>query len=128
MTEQFQISAEEKEKLLPCPFCGGTNIHYDFWMNGNGDQGPGCMDCDACADSVKAWNTRATPNPAPEVVEALKEARATLEFIEPLIKAAGVPPMARKIGPMRTIGTAGARRIKHALLLIEALKSAGVLK
>jgi len=64
-----------KIELLPCPFCGGTEIHigpmdqsnaWDYWVVGCNN-----YDCPLDADSVKvefgtpekaaaAWNTRAT--------------------------------------------------------------------
>lgn len=64
-----------KTDLLPCPFCGGTEIHigpmdqpnaWDYWVVGCNN-----YDCPLDADSVKvefgtpekaaaAWNTRAT--------------------------------------------------------------------
>jgi hypothetical protein len=52
--------------LLPCPFCGSSDIDPEEWMsstqNGDGTEtiksGPGCGECGATADSVERWNTR----------------------------------------------------------------------
>jgi hypothetical protein len=69
------MSAQHTIELLPCPFCGGTEIHigpmgqqnaWDYWVAGCNN-----YDCPLDADSVKvefgtqekaaaAWNTRAT--------------------------------------------------------------------
>jgi Lar family restriction alleviation protein len=60
--------------LLPCPFCGGTDIDARFALANDGKVGTGCMDCGACAEchdteakAIKAWNTRAAlaRSPAP---------------------------------------------------------------
>lgn len=40
---------------------------------------------------------------------------AVLEHVHPLIKAAGVPPMAAKVGIMSGIATSGAHQIKRVL-------------
>lgn len=45
--------------LLPCPFCGGTEIDPEEWSNQTGLSGPGCSSCGAVADSAAAWNRRA---------------------------------------------------------------------
>lgn len=47
--------------LLPCPFCGGTNIDPAEWSGNDGQHGPGCGDCGALADSAELWNRRAAP-------------------------------------------------------------------
>lgn len=55
-------------ELLPCPFCGGTNIDRAEWSGSDGKSGPGCGDCGALADSVEHWNRRTAPAvPAPNV-------------------------------------------------------------
>ena len=55
------------EKLLPCPFCGGTNVAA---MSAADDYGTFdwkvyCDDCDAFheteAEAIAAWNRRAVP-------------------------------------------------------------------
>lgn len=59
-------------KLLPCPFCGGSNLIISR-MHGTGDryvvcQTPGCKTCgpsgDAREDAITAWNRRAALSPA----------------------------------------------------------------
>ena len=56
------------DTLLPCPFCGGTNIEIGILeSHGNGtfDWKARCDDCDFCydteAEAITAWNRRATP-------------------------------------------------------------------
>lgn len=51
-------------------------------------------------------------------VGLLHDARAVIEYVHPLIKAAGVPPMSRKIGIMSGIVTSGAHKIKAILPLL----------
>lgn len=46
-------------ELLPCPFCGGTNIDPAEWGGNDGKSGPGCDDCGALAESAEDWNRRA---------------------------------------------------------------------
>lgn len=48
--------------LLPCPFCGGTDIDPAEWSGNDGKSGPGCGTCGALADSAELWNRRAAPN------------------------------------------------------------------
>lgn len=53
----------ESVKLLPCPFCGSTNIDPEGWVAQNPDgserrSGPACDDCVASAASVDLWNKR----------------------------------------------------------------------
>lgn len=51
--------------LLPCPFCGGTNLgllrHVRYFPHG-----VICRHCYASATSVERWNTRALPAVQPE--------------------------------------------------------------
>jgi hypothetical protein len=51
----------ELPDLLPCPFCGGTNIDPAEWSASDGKSGPGCGDCGALAESADDWNRRAQP-------------------------------------------------------------------
>jgi len=37
----------DDDALLPCPFCGGTDIDASFSLAGNGDINAGCMTCGA---------------------------------------------------------------------------------
>lgn len=55
----------ESAELKPCPFCGHTEIDPCEWMDDKGNQGPGCPECGALADSVATWNRRA-PVDAPD--------------------------------------------------------------
>ena len=55
------------EKLLPCPFCGGTNTDPEGWM---GEHWVSCGTCDASArmtgtlkTACEAWNRRTHPAP-----------------------------------------------------------------
>jgi Lar family restriction alleviation protein len=59
---------EEREELLPCPFCGGSNVGVD--RSSDADFDVTCWDCHAgaicCGPSsadaqtaIAAWNTRA---------------------------------------------------------------------
>lgn len=50
----------DKQELKPCPFCGSTDIDPEFWLNGEGKSGPGCMECGATGPSIEVWNTRAS--------------------------------------------------------------------
>ena len=54
--------------LLPCPFCGGTNIEIGILQshgNGTFDWKARCDDCDVCYDTeveaIAAWNRRTAP-------------------------------------------------------------------
>lgn len=61
------------KELLPCPFCGNDRIDPKGWSNAKGDSGPQCfyvpdglaasIGCGATAESIEAWNRRATPKP-----------------------------------------------------------------
>lgn len=43
--------------LLPCPFCGSTNIDPEGWASTD-RSGPACDDCCGSADTVDRWNSR----------------------------------------------------------------------
>lgn len=66
------MSQKDSDKLLPCPFCGSTDIDAEGWTNSEGRSGPACNDCGASAgdlshtseDNVKAWNTRQPTEPS----------------------------------------------------------------
>lgn len=44
-------------KLLPCPFCGSTNIDPEGWASTT-LKGPACDDCSGSAETVEQWNKR----------------------------------------------------------------------
>lgn len=53
-------------KMLPCPFCGSTDIDPTGWANSEGVEGPVCNNCTASIGTVgrtteaniAAWNVR----------------------------------------------------------------------
>jgi len=59
------------EKLLPCPFCGGSNTYLDGYEHGAGVRFRiVCLDCMGMVDpgtiqqkyrAIEAWNRRAEP-------------------------------------------------------------------
>lgn len=59
-------AAENKQKLLPCPFCGGK-AETDYAFYDYNDYGVHCVECGAyvCTvkddpqEAIKAWNRRA---------------------------------------------------------------------
>lgn len=73
------MSDDMKERLLARPFCGSADIDYAFWMRGHEACGPGCSDCGATADTVEAWNMRASTARIAELEAQLKAAREVLE-------------------------------------------------
>jgi hypothetical protein len=46
--------------LLPCPFCGSSNVDPEGWASTE-RKGPACDDCAGSADTVERWNTRVLP-------------------------------------------------------------------
>lgn len=58
--------AKQKTELLPCPFCGSTNLSYDgYWCCEFDGFYVRCLNCDASSTpkgtksaAKKAWNTR----------------------------------------------------------------------
>ena len=75
------IMTEKQEKLLNCPFCGGSDFNIaDPKANPAHESWVHCKNCDATSTSrstkqnaIESWNTRATPDMHNELVEALKE-------------------------------------------------------
>ena len=75
----------ETSKLLPCPFCGSTNIDPEGWASPD-RSGPACDDCSGSADTVELWNSRPQAAGAAQayLVDdllhiALREGKATKE-------------------------------------------------
>lgn len=75
--------------LLPCPFCGGSNIDPAEWFNNDGKSGPGCVDCGAIAESAVDWNRR---GPAPTSEPGVRDAVCA---IKAMCNAGALPPGAR---------------------------------
>lgn len=44
--------------LLPCPFCGSSDIDPEGWLNGLGERGPECLECGATGPTATRWNCR----------------------------------------------------------------------
>lgn len=64
---------DEREKLLPCPFCGSKNIDAKGWASTD-RSGPACDDCGGSADTVELWNSRpaqGVPKPFGEVLDEM---------------------------------------------------------
>lgn len=83
--------------------------------------------CEACFRLAIKAALSALPPPrddgvmVEELAYALRDARAVIEHLHPLVKAAGVPPMARRLGVMRGIATSGAHKIKALLPEVNTL-------
>lgn len=96
--------AEEGQKLLPCPFCGGEAERVDVPAEADYDDGAGgsFIQCRRCVAStglhyefkenlVSSWNDRAKPLPAVERTIANEALRRAAEVAE-AEKLTGVPP------------------------------------
>lgn len=44
--------------LLPCPFCGSSNVDHHGWASNDGRFGPACDDCSGSAETAERWNSR----------------------------------------------------------------------
>jgi hypothetical protein len=78
--QQRQAPAQANDEgLLPCPFCGSSNIDPAEWSGNDGAHGPGCGDCGALADSAELWNRRA---PQAEAAPAPKMQVAKLTALD----------------------------------------------
>lgn len=90
MTDLAKLSAAATQELLPCPFCGGGNVHphKHFWQTmlcvDCGAEGPCPRDMDEDyteAEAVAAWNQRACVALSAEVIaEMVTEAARTALF------------------------------------------------
>lgn len=59
-------------EMRRCPFCGSDDLDADFWASQKDEggpivTGPGCMDCDATAQTLEQWNERVESANAPFV-------------------------------------------------------------
>ena len=68
--------------LLPCPFCGGTNIgllrHFSYYPHG-----VMCRHCYASATSIERWNKRTLPAVQPHVNETPKTEQDREDVLTP---------------------------------------------
>lgn len=83
------------DELLPCPFCGSTNIDPKGWMSAD-RSGPACDDCEGSCDTVERWNNRKSPaSPSPDagvIAEIGKRHEHDDRELQPLYRAlAGLP-------------------------------------
>jgi hypothetical protein len=112
------------DKLLPCPFCGCTDIDPEgvaFYPDGDASKGvhnaPACTNCSATAGhTVEEWNTRApvTADTA-GLVEALKNARSEFKahwLIQDIDKALATTPDTRVPQPGREDTTENTKKSK----------------
>lgn len=58
-------------KLLPCPFCGSDDIDPEGWVS-MVSAGPTCNDCSASAQSIEAWNRRASSAHSSDLIRRLR--------------------------------------------------------
>ncbi len=58
----------KQENLMPCPFCGSSNIRLDTMYFDDDGEHPGveCLDCDG-SNRLTNWNTRAQPTAVSKV-------------------------------------------------------------
>lgn len=52
--------------LLPCPFCGSSNVDPEGWMSSDKRTGPACDECAGSTESIERWNTRVPAQLAPD--------------------------------------------------------------
>lgn len=71
-----------EEELRPCPFCGSDDIDAKGWKGNDGSVGPCCNNCNATADSIEIWNTRATD----PIIEEVAEKIAIMHINDQLLK------------------------------------------
>lgn len=74
--------SNEHEALKPCPFCGGEAM-----IGGGGDHNVMCLLCPASvvgdteAEAIAAWNTRATPSPSTDTLDAKAVAASVVQSV-----------------------------------------------
>lgn len=52
-----KIVDAQRKRLLPCPFCGSSDLDSRFWAS-EWSSGPGCNNCGATAEDDDGWNAR----------------------------------------------------------------------
>ena len=70
---------DEVAALLPCPFCGGSNIHYRKYIAYEQSEAIWCETCEAEV-TPEMWNRRASLSPPAGMVMVPRE--PTREMIE----------------------------------------------
>jgi|GEM_PF-3420832 len=53
-----ELQAELEPGLLPCPFCGSSNVDPRGWASNDGSHGPACDNCCGSAQTIELWNSR----------------------------------------------------------------------
>jgi hypothetical protein len=43
------------DEMKPCPYCSSRDIDPKFWKDGEGNNGPGCMDCGGSTEKIETW-------------------------------------------------------------------------
>ena len=78
-------------QLLPCPFCGCTNISLKGQSNVEGLARPSCDDCGALAPTINDWNSRTSPRPKAiyYTEEGVAVSGSGLEHLRPAPKLQG---------------------------------------
>ena len=78
------MATETLPELLPCPFCGGTNLEFHLYPGGCPDGFIQCSDCTTCGPESEAtheaaaasWNAReAVPADADALEKAMRVRR-----------------------------------------------------
>jgi Lar family restriction alleviation protein len=86
-------ASRAREELLPCPFCGSTNIDAEGWSSTD-SAGPACDDCGASAgavskslqENIAEWNRR-----APTAYAATRRERIATAAMQGLVAKIEIP-------------------------------------